>query len=182
MTVLLQALPVFKRPSSHAPFSLPSINVFVSPSLSSLQLFKFQKVMFDHLDSLLVLQISNFLSQLSCKIQRAAYNDDGSHALGALWYRLISNFDRVDAINTSRFLIFQVFFDNCHVSDSAAAYNDDGCIALGGFQTPLYSDLRLASDCCTANFLNSKFFTVQFTSYTVSDSHSILRLNIITGF
>ena len=62
--------------------------------------------MFDHLDSLLVVQISSFLRQLSCKIQRAAYNGDGSHALGALWHRLTSNFDRVDAINTSRFLIF----------------------------------------------------------------------------
>ena len=174
--------PFSKRPSSHAPFSLPSINVFFKSLLVIVTAFQVSKVMFDHLDSLLVLQISSFLSQLSCKIQRAAYNDDGSHALGALWDRLISNFDRVDAISTSRFLIFQVFCDNCHVSDSTAAYNDDGCIALGGFQTPLYSDLRLVSDCCTANFLNSKFFTVQFTSYTVSDSHSILRLDIITGF
>ena len=42
--------------------------------------------------------------------------------------------------------------------------------------------LRLVSDCCTANFLNSKFLTTKLTSYTVSDSHSILRLDIITGF
>ena len=138
--------------------------------------------MFDHLDSLLVLQISSFLRQLSCKIQRAAYNGDGSHALGALWHRLTSNFDRVDAINTSRFLFFQIFCDNCHVSDNAKAYNDEGCIALGGFQTPLYLDLRLVSDCCTAHFLNSMFWNLQLTSYTVSDSHSVLRLDIITGF
>ena len=36
--------------------------------------------------------------------------------------------------------------------------------------------LRFVSDCCMANFLNSKFLTTKLTSYTVSDSHWMLPL------
>ena len=42
--------------------------------------------------------------------------------------------------------------------------------------------LRLVSDCCTANFLNSKFLTHKLTSFTVSDSHCMLPLVSFTSF
>ena len=46
--------------------SLPFNNVFVSPLLVIVTAFQVSKVMFDHLDSVLVTQISGFQRQLPC--------------------------------------------------------------------------------------------------------------------
>ena len=69
--------PVFKGPGNLTLVSLPSRDVFVSPSLSS-----GSENMFDHIDSVLVPLIFEFSpsTTMSAEAPQRA-NDDGSHAL-----------------------------------------------------------------------------------------------------
>ena len=110
-------------------WSLPSRDVFVTPSLSSWQLFGFRKPCLTTLNLFL----------------------------------------------HTRFLIFRVW---CH-SDS---YILQHTIMMAVHRGPLRSIFRLASDCCTAEFLNLKLLNFQLSSHTVSGRQYVLRLVNTTTF
>ena len=89
-------------PGYLTPFSLSSNNVFVSPSMSSLQLLRFLKLCLTVLTLLSYPELLVFCVKGRASDSAGACNDGGCHALGALWHRLASNFDLLDVTNASQ--------------------------------------------------------------------------------